>query len=328
MARPVYDDGRPHSRVRTNELTGLPASTAPDLSGSVFSDPYSALFEDVARSRMRTLAQPFSDPALDDVVNLIRGQVGKLTSSGPANFGAGNPYLGEYAGVVRNRIAELNQEPFSPQEESRLKTGALESIERDRNSSLQRAKENVARRGMAESSGILLDMEGDINRGADATRATSEREFANYVTGERNRRRDQAVGFGQTLATLGEAEAGRSLQAQIAAHSANQGRDAQIMSAANMLAEIAAQRRGETRANQNDILQIAMQLSQLTPQRLALAMNVLNGTGGNDVSGLFNNTLNLSNTQTANRTNADSATAAFLEGLAKTLSYYGQRPTR
>ncbi len=286
--------------------------------GNQYSDPYTSLFETVSRNAMSRLSQPFQDNTLDEVMGLIRSRIGSVGSLQGPSF-SGNAYMGDYANQARQRISELNQEPYSAAEESRLKTGALESIEKNRSSSKQRALENISRRGIADTSGILLDMEGSIDRGADADRATSEREFANFVTSERNRRRDAATQISGGLAQMGLQEAAMSNQNAVAGANFGLAREGQLMGLASQLADLAAQRRGEMRANQNDILAISQSLMNLGPQRLALMQATLNGQPSPE--SLFNNTLNLSNTQYGQNQASNQGNAAMMGGLGQILAY-------
>jgi hypothetical protein len=295
----------------------LQATPSFGANGFMFNDPYTALFEGTARNAMKSLSQPSDDGTLDEVMNLIRSRIG---GGGPAapSF-VGNNYMGQYADTIQKRIAELSQEPFSAAEESRLKTGALESIESDRSASKQRALENISRRGMADTSGILLDIESKIDRGADADRAVSEREFANYVTGERNRRKDSAAGLSGQLAAAGAAEASMANQNAIASSQFGIAREGQVMQMASTLAQLAAQKRGEARANQNDILTIAQTLMNIAPQRLALMQGVVNNqTSPGEV---FNNTMNLSNQQYGVQQNNNANQAAMMSSLGQVLAY-------
>ena len=335
----AYNEDPTGSRRRTNlpgyqnELTGGFTMPGPrDVSndggngggnGGLYDDPYTALFESAAKRRITDLSKPFSDPALDDVMSLIRNQVGSLSSAAPVSFNASNPLLTDFITQGRQRISELNQEPFSETEEARYRTRATENVEKQRASAKRRALEDISRRGIADTSGILLDMEQDIDRSADANKTTAETDLAMFLTGERNRRRDTATTIAGQLAGAGQAEAAMTQQGQIAAAGLNQSRQGQIMQAAGMLADLAAQRRGEARANQNDILQIAQTLSQLGPQRLALMMSVLNNSPSPD--SVFQNTLNLSNTQAAQRNQNQQGRAALNQGLAAVLSYFSNR---
>ena len=302
----------------------LPTAPAPPPAasanpyGNQYNDPYTSLFETISKNAMSRLSQPFQDNTLDEVMGLIRSKIGSVGSMPGPSF-TSNPFGGDYAAQARQRISELNQEPYSAAEESRLKTGALEAIEKNRSSSKQRALENISRRGVADTSGILLDMEGSIDRGADSDRATSEREFANFVTSERNRRRDSATAIAGGLANFGAQEAAMANQNSIASANFGMAREGQVMSMASALADLAAQRRGEMRANQNDILAISQSLMNLGPQRLALMQSVLNNQPTPE--SLFNNTLNLSNTQFNQNQVSNQGSAAMMGGLGQIMAY-------
>jgi hypothetical protein len=330
LTRRLQDASRPSNVGAGSRPSGLstdplllPAnpslSTPPSLGpgGSVFNDPYTSLFETLSKNAMARLSAPVQDDTLDEVMNLIRS---RISSGGPAapSF-TGNAYMGQYADTIQKRIGELNAEPFSAAEEDRLKTGALEAVEKNRSSSKRRAIESVSRRGIADTSGILLEMERDIDRGADSDRAVSEREFANFVTSERNRRRDAAAGLSGQLAAAGAADAAMANQNSIAGANFGLAKEQQVMSMATQLAGLAAQKRGEARANQNDILAIANTLMNIAPQRLALMQNIVSGqTSPGEV---FNNTLNLSNTQYNQQQNTNANNAAMMSGIGQVLAY-------
>ena len=278
MARqyPFDDEFRtargPRMRGGMNELApGSQPPTANQQQGQgqqgnpFYDDPFTNLLTTASMRRMGQLSQPYSDPALDEVVGLIRGRVNAL---------------------------QAQPTGFSPLERDQLTTRAWDGLERRRTDAKQRNLEEISRRGIGESSGVLQEMNSRTDRGFDSDRTRAEADTNIWMSQEENNRRNQQTG--------------------------------QLMQMAGMLADFAATRRGEQRANENDILQIATALSNLGPQRLALAMNVLNGSGGNDVSGLFNNTLNLSNSQTNANQNASAARQNFLMGLGQILGSWGR----
>lgn len=313
-------------RNARNELTNpAPAPAPAPAGGGITWDPQTQNFINIATQQMGRLSQPFSDPNLDEVTNLLRGQLGGLTSAGPVSFSASNGLLGDFINQGRQRIGELNQEPFSQAEEGRYRTQALDSVERNRTANLQRAKENAARRGLADTSGILLEMEGNINNATASDRTKAETDLAMFLTNERNRRKDLATQISGQLAQAGAADAGLQLQAQTSAATVNQARQGQIMGMAGMLADLAAQQRGEARGRQNDVLAIAQTLANLAPQRLAQLSGMVNG---NDQSSLFSNTLNLNNS-IQNQNNVNSAaqgqsTAALMQILGYIAANRGQ----
>lgn len=530
-ARPVMAD---HSGQQNS-------GTEPPKLGTLFTDPYTALFERLAQNRIASLSQPFHDPGFSDVVNLIRGSVGQAMSpmalnlpslrlpqvsapmvsipdrvaapsvsipapvSAPTvsipsaiaapqiaalptipdlpqvalpqvafptvNFTTDNPWLQQFAEHSQKRIAELQQEPFSAQEEDRYRTRALERIEADRAASRQRALEDAARRGVGESSGVIQERFRDVDRSADTNRAVAERDLAIFQAEERQRRRDLATQVSQLLAAMGQGEAARELQAQmaaeqinsqmrqsaaslnqqgalsaadlnqrgrlsvadlnqrgrlsvdqanqgaqltaadlnqrgrlaaesanqgaflsaadlnqrgrLAAESANQGaflsaadlnqrgrlsaesanqqaalnaaqlnqagaiaganlqqsnafglanlqqqNQGRVLQAAGMLADLAAQRRGEIRANQNDVLSIAQSLSNLAPQRIQHMLSVLGGLGGADPGAIANTALNLSNQANQRDQQAQAGNQAFLAGLGQIMAYLAAQGKR
>lgn len=300
-----------------------------NAAGGVFSDPYTNMLEQLARGRIGQLSRPTQDPGLDEVLGLIRSQIGSASSAtGPR--AVSNGLLGDFIAQGRQRITELNQEPFSAPEETRLRTRALGNVEELRSAAKQRATEDAARRGLGETSGIIQDAYQTVDRNMDRNRTTAETDLAQFITTERQRRRSEATGISAQLAGAGAQDAALQSQNENARVGFEQARTGQIMQMAGMLADQAAQQRGEARANQNDILQIASMLAQLAPQRLAMAMNVLNGTGGNDANGVFNNTLNLSNMQSNQNNQNNAGTANMMGGLGQLLAYYaaqrGQKP--
>jgi hypothetical protein len=334
---PFFDDGNERNprarRPRQNELDpyGGPANSAPPAVpdfGMMFSDPYTADLERIARGTMMDLSRPFSDPMLDEVSALLRNRIGGLTSAGPIQFGGGNALLGDFITAGRQRMAELNQEPFSAAEEARYRTTATDQIGKNRTVARQNALEDAARRGVGESSGVIQERFGDIERETAANLTNAETDLAMFLTQERQRRKSEATSIAQALAAAGAQESAQADSRAIAAANLEQQRGGQVLQMAGMLADIAAQMRGEQKGRQNDVLAIAQMLAGLGPQRLALAMNVLNGTGGNDLSGLFNNTLNLSNSQAQQQMFNQQGNQQFMQGLGQILAVLANQNRR
>lgn len=313
--REVFYDDPP--TVAPNELVnpnGRPSG------GNQYDDPYTSLFETLAKQQIARSSQPYNDPLLGDVLGLIKSRIG-ATNAMSAPGVVGNNLLGDFITQARQRVTELNQEPFSAPEEDRLRTGLKENIELDRTAGRQRNIEDISRRGMADTSGVLAELNSRTDRGADTNRTKAESDLAQFITNERNRRRSEATTITGQLAGAGAADA--QLQAQQRATNANfdLNKGQQILSMAGMIAEIAAQQRGETRARESDVLTIAQSLSQLGPQRLALMLSTLNGTGGNDLNSIFGNTLNLSNANTYAQNNQQTGQANMMGGLSQILAY-------
>lgn len=291
------------------------ASTTNSDPFSMFDDPATNLLMQTIKKQMSSYSQPVTlDRDTAGVLDYLRGQMG----GGPAI--AGNGLLGDFIGEGRKRIAELNQEPFSASEEEALKTKTKDQLTVDRDSQRKLAEQDIARRGMDDSSGVLDERYKDIDRAYTTADAKSANDLMLYIAGERQSRKDKAAGIAQSLASAGAADA----QMQ---NSAREAASARVMSAAQAIANIAAQQRGEGRANQQQVLNLAAMMAQLPMDRLNSIMGIVNGTGGGPagMSSLFNNTLSLSNAQQGQQNAASAGQAAFLQGLSQLAAYWANR---
>lgn len=200
-----------------------------------------------------------------------------------------DPMLDEVLGLIRGRIDAVQAQPtgFSPVEQDRLMTRSWDGLEQRRTAAKQRATEDAARRGLGESSGVIQEQYRNIDQAFDSDRTASERDTNIWMSNEENSRRNQ--------------------------------QGAQLGQLTGMLSGIQQQRESTSRANENDIMQIAQMLSQLGPQRMALAMSVLNGGGGNDLGGLFNQSLNLANSGQNQQNYQNQGQAAMMAGLGQLL---------
>lgn len=304
--------GRRQAAPRRNELSGDPyqfgtpfVPPAAASSDTVFSDPYTAQLERLAQGQIDSLSQPWNDPGFEDVVRLIQSQVGRLQAGSP------NALLGDFISQGRQRIAELNQEPFSAPEEDRLRTRAVQGVEAERSAARERALQDVSRRGMADSSGVLQELYSRADRSAEQGRTRAETDLAMYITGERQRRKSEATGISQALASAGAQEASR-----------NDARQGQILAAAGMLADLNAQRRGEMKANRQEVLAIAASLAQLPIQRLQAMLGVLHGTGGTDIGNPFAGAMSMYNAAGNQNAYNQQGNSALMAGLGQLLGYY------
>lgn len=200
-----------------------------------------------------------------------------------------DPMLDEVLGLIRGRIGAVQSQPtgFSPVEQDRLMTRSWDGLEQRRTAAKQRATEDAARRGVGESSGVIQEQYRNIDQAFDSDRTASERDTNIWMSTEENNRRNQ--------------------------------QSAQLAQLTGMLSGVQQQRESTSRANENDIMQIAQMLSQLGPQRLALAMSALNGGGGNDLNGLFNSSLALSNSGQNQQNYQNQGQAAMMAGLGQLL---------
>lgn len=280
----------------------------------MFDDPGTALLMQTIKKQMGEYSQPVAfDKDTMGVLDFLKGQM-----AGGVSSGSGNPLLGDFITQGRKRIAELEQEPFSAGEEAALKTKAKDQITVDRDAQRQMALEDMSRRGVADSSGVLQERYANIDRAYSSADAKAMNDLMLYISGERQNRKDKAAGLSQQLSQAG-------MQEEQIANSARESSSARIMQAASTIANLQAQQRGETRANQQQVLNLAAMMAQLPMDRLNMMMGVLNGSGGNNAGSLFNNTLALSNTQgRQNEINA-SANDGMLEGLSSMFTYFANR---
>jgi hypothetical protein len=290
-------------------------STASTDPFSMFDDPATNLLMQTIKKQMAQYNQPVTlDKDTAGVLDYLRNQMG----GGPQI--AGNGLLGDFVSEGRQRIAELNQEPFSASEEEALKTKAKDSLTIDRDTQRHLAEQDIARRGMADSSGVLQDRLKSIDASYTAADAKNANDLMLYIAGERQNRHDKAAALAGQLSAAGAADAQMTNQAREAA-------SARVMSAAQAIANIAAQQRGEGRANQQQVLNLAAMMAQLPMDRLNSIMGIINGTGGGPagMSSLFGNTLSLSNAQQGQQNANNAGQAAFLQGLSQLAAYFANR---
>lgn len=307
-----------------------------------FSDPSTHFLEQIIQQQLGHLSGPVHDPTRDGIMAFLGKQLGTMSSAppitfdAPGDFSVDNPLLNDFIASGRQRITELNQRPFTDAEEAALRTRTRNDTLVTRDAAKQHVLEDAARRGLGESSGVIqAGLQGQEQAFTSAD-AKNQNDLMLWIADQIQQRKDKATGISQQLAGAGEQQAARvqagrtaagqlKMQGQIAATSANQARQGQVMGIAGALAEMAAQARGETRAREGDVLSLSTLLSQLPIQRLQTLMGVLNGSGGNNIQDLFGNVATLNNAQ-QNATNTHNAqSASFLNGLSSLASYYANR---
>lgn len=328
------DDGP--TRIRGWQEPGIrftpaadPAATPPASAAdpfSMFDDPSTQFLTNIIHNQIGSLsAQPQMDPTTAGLMAFLGGQLGNLSNAAPIAFDSGNGLLGDFITEGRQRIAELNQAPFTSAEETALKAKTRNDALAQRDASMQRSLERASARGLGKSSGVLEADQQSIENSFTSADAKAQNDLMLWIADQAQQRKNQAATIAQQLAGAGQADAAMRMQGQIAASSANQNRQGMVMGLANSLAQMAAQSRGEARARQGDILQLSTLLAELPVQRLQLAMSVLNGTGGNNIPSLFQNVSSLNQAQTQAQQRGDAQQAAFLQSLAALASYFGNK---
>jgi hypothetical protein len=100
-------------------------------------------------------------------------------------------------------MKELNADPFSTSDEAALKARFFDSMAQDRDSAYQQNAAQMASRGLAPSSGVAQALGAETSMGYQKARAMQTQQMLQYVTDERNRRRDTAVSMSGNLAQRG-----------------------------------------------------------------------------------------------------------------------------
>lgn len=316
---PTIPGGRtnPNRPPPVNELA--PTPTAGTDPFGLFDDPSTKLFTDLIKNQMGTLSQPINDPTTNAMMALIAGRIPQMLSGGGGS--GGNALLGDFINIGRQRMQELQAEPFSAGEEQAMKTKAMEDVEQLRTASKQRVTEDAARRGLGETSGVLQAGYRDVDRSMDANRAKGVNDLMLFIAQERQRRKDAAVGIGQSLAGAGAADAQlRQGDAQL-----QFSRENAAMGLAKMLTDMSSGLRGETDARRKETLGLAGILADLPVQRLQLMLNVLNGAGGNNPASLASQIADTQRNAISNRQWEQQGQADYMDALGEILGYLGTR---
>jgi hypothetical protein len=304
-----------------------PAAGAPNTDPfGMFNDPSTNYLTDTIKKQLAALNHaPSTDPTTSWLMSFLTDKLHSSADAAPVSFDVGNGLLGDFINEGRQRIAELNQAPFTSAEEQALKTRTRNDLASQRDEARQRLTEDASRRGIGNSSGIVGQEVANLEGQTTAQDAKNQNDLMLYIADKTQERKNQAATIAQSLASAGQADAAMQMQGKIAAESANSNRQGQVMGIATALANMAAQQRGEARARQGDILQLSTLLAELPVQRLQLAANILNGSGGGNINSIFQDVLGLNNAQQGAQNQQTGAQASFLQALTALASYFANR---
>jgi hypothetical protein len=196
------------------------ASAQPDTSpfGNFFDDPTSQPINTAWNQRMTQLNQ--AAPSYGDITSTLGGYLqpdprfnaglAALAQSAGGNAAQAkvldNPYTAQFATATTNRMKELNQDPFSSSDEAALKARFFDSLALSRDDAYKQNAQQMASRGLAPSSGVAQALGAETSAGYQKARAGQQQALLQYVTDERNRRRDAAVGMSGNLQQAGLAD--------------------------------------------------------------------------------------------------------------------------
>lgn len=315
--------GLTFSPAATTPATTTPAASTDPF--SMFSDPATNFLTQIIKGQIGSLASaPATDPFTASLVPFLTKQMTGLSSAAPVSFDASNGLLGQFAQEGQQRIAELNQAPFTDAQEQALQTKTRNDLAVQRDQAKTRLMEDASRRGLGQSSGIVGQEISNLEGQTTAADAKNQNDLMLWIADQVQQRKNQAATISGQLAQAGQADAGMRLSAQTASENANSNRTGQIVGIATALANMAAQQRGEARARQGDITQLASVLAELPVQRLELASTILNGNTVQP-SSIFNDTYALNNAQTNQNQYANAADAQFIGALSQLASYFANK---
>jgi hypothetical protein len=162
-----WDPGALQSISRAQ--AGAPRTTQPGMAmpGGQFDDPYTSLFENVAKTYLDRLTGP--NPEFQRLMDFIGSQFGELSTS----------------------------QGYSPDEQAILRTQALEPLERDRAAGQQRVLQRTAARGFLPSSGLNELDAREVDRDADTRRTVAQRDLAINAINKRQTDRSNALSLAQ-----------------------------------------------------------------------------------------------------------------------------------
>jgi hypothetical protein len=260
--------------------------------GNFFDDPTTQPINTAWNQRMTQLNQ--AAPDYGDINNILQGYLapdprfnaalGTLQAAASGG-GAKNAYTDQYAAATKQRMGELNAEPFSASDEAALKARFFDSLALQRDDAYQQNAQQMASRGLAPTSGVAQALGAETSAGYQKARAGQQQALLQYVTDERNRRRDEAVQMSSGLAARGGDDAalaqqwqatragilGNVVQALMAEK--NQG-----MNAATTMASLRRQQYLDDQSRGDALLQTSALPNALATQRMAAMQSVLSGT--------------------------------------------------
>ena len=265
-----------------------------------FDDPLTQPIMGAWGSRMNQLSRPA--PQYGDINSALgkylqpdprmNAAMGSLASvaQGP---GATNQYTPQFAAATKQRMKELNADPFSTADEAALKARFFDSMAGDRDAAYAANAAQMSARGLAPSSGVAQALGAETSMGYQKARAMQTQQMLQYVTDERNRRRDEAVGMSGNLAERGGADAALAQQWQstragilgnvLSALAQQQGVG---LNAATTMASLRRQQYLDDQQRGSDMLETSALPSALMQQRMSSLNQIL--AGGPTASSIFN----------------------------------------
>ena len=309
-------------------------------------DPTTANYESLMNYQIPYFMQPVqqtnylqqSAPQYGQLLDTIQSILGQ-TTGGPsagesmllslAGSLAGGGNADAYAGEYRDY---LNKEPYTGAEWEAYRTEALDPIEADRTTAINRALREISDQGIDPSSGIAQAKLREVNAAYDANRAGAQNQLAIASNQTRAQRKGQAFEAGlsaEQLKTQAKSAAMSGASGAANAWNNRMGLSADLAGMGNTAALQRAQMgygvdanlRGEQNANFQAAMQLAQIMSQLPSQRQAEALQLMSG---NDPSSVLQGTSMVGNQRTNQQHVTNQSNANTWGGLGSLLGYFGQ----
>lgn len=227
------------------------------LPGNQYSDPYSQMLEELIKSRIGVLQNPYDA--------FYRQQYEQGLQSRANALGSANTQVTQLMDYLQKRFTELQGPGYTGAENEVIRTGALDPIETDRAAARQRVMERLSARGLTPDSGIAQQALLEVDKQFDAIRGVTQNTLTTNDLARREDRQQRAQTIGGQLVDIPEARSREQLD---------------VFQALEMLSQVA---RDEDASRSREAIGYAGGLNDLSAQRLQLAMQAA-GMGGNPSS--------------------------------------------
>jgi hypothetical protein len=230
-----------------------------------YDDPSTQQLEEFLRLLIDDKTNPIDDPARNEYANALRQRFLSIVEPG-SGVNAGATSLDQQ---LQDAIAQLTNPALTENDRARLENRALEPMERDRQIRLQQQKEQLAARGLGESSGIITEALAGVDRDFDRRRGEVQRDLSIYEREQQDARRRDAIGFGTQRRDVLATELDRE-----------RGRYGEALTMAEALSNLSGQQRGEQDARMREALTYISLFPEMDERRMRLAMETLGMSNG------------------------------------------------
>ena len=308
-------------------------------------DPTTANYESLMNFQIPYYMQPVQQtnylaqtgPQYQQLMNTISGLLPMLSQASPgenALMGAYGALMGgggnadRYANEYRD---QLKQDPFTGAEWEAYRTEALDPIEADRTTAINRALREISDQGIDPSSGIAQAKLREVNAAYDANRAGAQNALAINANQLRSQRQGQAFQAGLSAEELKQRGYSAASSAASGAANAWSNRLGQMLQAAGYGNDAAMSRarmgydvdfglRGEQNQNFNTAMALSQMMANLPSQRQAEALQLISQ---GDPSAVLSGTSMIGNQRANQAQITNQAYGNTWGGLGSLMGYLG-----